>query len=118
MSGDSIEVLTLNNKLPTTVENNKVNYCGIYNLNSTTKTCIIDGDDSISSDSAIQTTLSEQLKSAQNIFDYSKQQQKCNYQLERFEKIYYEGENCNSNSLNVTVTKHLNRNQQVRGSFV
>lgn len=117
MSGDSIDALTVNNKNKSNenVSNKNNNYCGIYNLNSTTKTCLIDADvdDSVSNeDSAIQTTiLNEQ-------FDFSRkhqqQQEQCSYQLERFEKLYYNDDN----SVNVTVTKHLNRNPQVRGSFV
>jgi hypothetical protein len=116
MSGDSIDALTVNKSMA--INNNKKNYCGIYHLN-TTQTCIIDAD-SVSNDSAIQTTtLSDNnCQQQKGVLEMSKQQ--CNYQLERFEKLYYEGENCNSNnnSLNITVSKHLNRHQPVRGSFV
>jgi excinuclease UvrABC ATPase subunit len=120
MSGDSIDALTVNNNNNKLLQN-KINYFGIYNLNSTTKTCLIDADESVSSnDSAIQTTILNEKQKQAFIFDYNskhlqQQQQQCNYQLERFEKLYYDD---NDNNVNLSVTKHLNRCPQVRGSFV
>ena len=121
MSGDSIDALTANNNNNKLIPN-KTNYCGIYNLNSTKKTCLIDADDSVSSnDSAIQTTILNEKQKQAFIFDFNtkhnqQQHQQSSYQLERFEKLYYDDNN--DSNVNLSVTKHLNRSPEVRGSFV